>query len=173
MVLASKDMTRMRLNGIYLWSEDGKTVKMQVTDGHRAVIESYRSEDWCQVLALKPIFISRESLPILKVAVKGHYAEAVTRNENVITINNTPIPIETDLDMPNVAKIMPSEGKHKVAFNAKYLVEIAKALESSHDGVVVSFDLDDDGRASKPLHITSCGNEKTAVLMPVRHWSPS
>ena len=185
--IASKDETRFHLNAVIL---EGDTQRRQLfiyaTDGHRLVKEVYQSEGPLpELVAGKKYFFYKEHIAMLKQVIKdwGKFdmvSIKLDANENKFTFNDTFSFTVGDESKhgayPNVDQLIPQNDKGYVtiAFNAKYLLEMNKALRSSNkdEMIKVKFKLEEDKHGNKttltPMFIETKDSHSRGVLMPCR-----
>lgn len=176
--MASKDETRWHLNGVVMSGHKGK-VKLQATDGHRLIIEEYDSE-LAKVLEDRSFIFRKEQLPVLKMWIKEwafadiHFTDPVIIGncKLTLTIRDSNLQIESIENYPDTTRLIPKGyGTVSVAFNAKYLFEMAKALkEIKTHHVTLKFVADKEGILDprSPILVSCPSNDATAVLMPCR-----
>lgn len=194
MPLASPDETRYHLQGVHVMNERDKLV-LKVTDGHRAIVETVEieSDDFqlvddmiCAELEAG-FMVHRENLRVLKNAYKIIKAMDINlrlegRSLAIKSVfGDFAIPVTFECKLPDLEKLIPKRGSHCLGLNAKYLFDIAKALDCSKlNNVAIWIDLSlvGDGSPDRPLEVSfdnrkpfivsSPDGLREAVLMPVR-----
>lgn len=178
--LASKDETRYHICGVRIKaSNDKKEIVLEVTDGHRASIEALEHDSLPELLDETGYLIDEPAVNMIKIALKaaGKYVDVDLKliddsfEINLITKQSYKVRLdrESASRFPNINNVWPKdEGQAVIGLNAKYILEIAKALNESKDhNVRIIADLNENGKTIKPLIISNSSGRK-ALLMPVR-----
>lgn len=188
--IASKDETRFHLNTVIL-EKDRDMFYIYCTDGHRLVKETYeKNEDsyWFPKMNDKEkLFFRHDMIPMLKQVLKSwgkhnlvEITAARTDTGMTFTFNGQATLTLANEDSqgkyPNIDQLIPKSDKGYVTigFNAKYMLELNKALrESNKDEVVkISFKLEKDKHGNEttlsPMFVHTKNNPNKAILMPCR-----
>lgn len=175
MPLASDDSTRYHICGVWVTVKDGK-LELHVTDGHRAMIEVVELSEpilrkTMELADIRGFLIPRDAVPSIKAFLKfiGKFGACEVKYDSGKLVlmsmeSRSEIKVETECNYPDMYQFLPSsleDHTTTLSFNAHYLSEIAKALESKVG--IVKVHMKDP---TSPLIIT-CG-DKQAVLMPCR-----
>lgn len=175
---ASKDQTRVALNGVYI--EEGRAV---AADGHRLVIVApkdiepgHRSflipSDVCKaLLKLMPKKTKREiSDPFIEFTppeddntsglIKWSYTDSKTGAESSGSY------VQPDGKYPNYKQVIPQDVTPTISLNAQYLADFQKL--TGDKGVVVSMKDNDHGFYIEPIGTVEQDHEFQGVAMPMR-----
>lgn len=165
MSLAPKDETRPHLMGVHLEWQEGVGMTAQVCDGHRLVKETFDPEcDWG--LGETKLLMSPFMIPSIKAELKSNkYGIDVSYKDGRLTIGDTILHVVVAESYPDTEQLIPTfKPTFEVAFNAKLLAEMGKAMkESRNDTVKLSFK-----DALSPIIVSVKDNQARAVLMPCR-----
>jgi DNA polymerase III sliding clamp (beta) subunit (PCNA family) len=191
MPLASKDETRYHLNGVYI-EVNGDKIHLSVTDGHKAIKESWLQGDSIEAHKAKGL-LSLDQLVLVKHAIKtwSHANPPIKLTSDVISGPDFNFKLR-EVNYPNInslAKVPKSDEVLRVRINAKYLLDMAHALNAeksraSRDGieilipfdydygdVTIETDMSPDIKGIKanpnPWHIFK-DEDTLAVVMPMR-----
>ncbi len=166
MPIASKDVTRYNLNSIALSRNDGKSILIEVTDGHKMVREIVNDDSLASLLeADEKLLIHRDQIGSLKNAVGFG---SIDRERKLLLFPGGAVSYTTE-KYPNCAQIEPDEKDltHKIGFNAQYIIDLAKALKDGKAvNVVLKVKFEENKTVLAPM-IVQVGHRK-AILMPVR-----
>lgn len=177
MRISSKDETRYHLCGINIVKKSDNNLELQVTDGHRMIIETVTDETLFQSMTTESIWIPRSDLPQLKAAkslYKGMaYVPMVVDGLYLTVGNSIKIKIkECTGKYPNVNQLVPKlNNTYKVSFNAKYLYELMQSMDKEDrktDVVILEIATSNDGKVLKPIIVSNSSKVSQAVLMPCR-----
>ena len=178
--ITEKDSTtRYALSTVRVYaSKERRELVAAVTDGHRLIEEKLEHSTLPELLGTKEISFSRENAAAAKLLIKdcGKYLDcSVSLTDKGLTFSakhssmvvNIPF---SDCEYPDYKRIVPedAETRFKIAFNARYLYEIAKALhngESKSEIVTLSID---KSLVLSPIIIRNGNTKAKAVLMPCR-----
>lgn len=166
MACASTDITRYHINGVLLEPTNSCAIKIVAVDGHRMIIDRAVLDF---PLLTKKAYIKRELLPILKAALKAYkhgFSLEVRDDSTLIIAGEYFIALEKGESFPRYEQLLPTfTPSYEIAFNAKYLYELAASLGSKKD-TVVKLSIKDK---TSPI-LVSCSKNQTgeAVLMPCR-----
>lgn len=165
MPIASQDQTRHHINGVAIESIEPGRARLLVTDGHRLIIEPISTSLFDALTSI--VLINRSHAPLVKLAIKQPNDEInlSTAGESIFA-GNVAIPFDSSIKYPSVDALVPKIDSTcaSIGFNAKYLLELQKALSGKlnrNNGIKIQFK-----DALSPI-VVSCG-ERQAVLMPMR-----
>lgn len=176
----SKDATRIHLQHVLINSKE-----IVATDGHKLVVLKHDDKE----IFSKEYLVSPEDIFLLKIILKTYskYADEMIHSigENSITINGSNkfsfVTIKTaeslGLKYPNYNQLIPAAitERVKIAFDAKYILQIAETISSGdkHRGVVLEIEVERDKKGItglkrlNPLLVKS-NSQDFAVLCPMR-----
>lgn len=167
MPIASLDETRPRLMGVLLESCEGG-VKLKVCDGHRLIVEKVILDEPGRFKAFdRPVLFKKNSLPLLKLILKEfkHGFDIVVRGDCCLSVDKYDVYGYIEEGFPNTDQLVPSfDSDFEVAFDAKYLYELAKACKQTKQ-LKVKIKVKDK---LSPILCEVTGYSGDIVLMPCR-----
>jgi len=151
-ICCSKDQTRPHLCAAYL-DVDRKTLVS--TDGHRLITVPVEVDEGD----------TSGPIPPQALADARRYGGTIKANGAAVLSNGATFE-RPDVQFPPYGAVIESKPQYpiSISFNAKYLAEIAKALDAQKGQVTITFDACDQ---LSPIHITT-PHEGHAWLMPCR-----
>lgn len=163
MAAASKDVTRYHLNGVLLDPSEG-VIKIVATDGHRLILDRAMVEN----KPTKKLLVREHNIPAIKAAIKQYkYGCDIKFNLETMEIGRDfKVVLEEIETYPKYEQLLPKfTPTYEIAFNAKLLNDLAKAMKTGkHE--VVKLGIKDK---LSPIMVSVPGNETCdAVLMPCR-----
>lgn len=169
-LVASKDETRYNLMGVHLVVKN-RDITLEVTDGHRAIIESFKLDE-SHTIPDGSYIIRTNMIKTMKEALKANKYGMTFGCEGLLLTLNTEYLIKLET-IDNYVKIKPlvqdmPDNAVTIAFNAEYILSIAKALgvNKKHPSVQLTLD---PNNTLQPYHIkVKDNNNAGCVLMPVR-----
>ena len=187
-LLASKDETRSHLCGVYIRIDNTKENKISIiaTDGFRMIEEKYIFEGVSfEDYNMKGFLIENQEVKIIKAVLKEYKnsSYSIKFHGETFTINNKyTFIVNTNIVYPNIARIYNNTTTDflEVGLNAKYLLEIAKAIKEDDKTYHIKMSIPIEKVQNKETKEVSIeqknnpyiiSNQKTkhkAILMPLR-----
>lgn len=132
--IASKDVTRFHLNGVYLDSDKIGNVTLSVTDGYRLIRQVIRGVA-CDVETKG--LIRSEHFATIKAAEKLTSFGSVRVESDKLVLHETfHIPIDVTVKYPSIPPLIPrldDTNSIRVCVNAKYILELANAITADDE----------------------------------------
>lgn len=177
MGIASKDMTRYHLNGVFLAKLDNR-VRLKVTDGHRAILEYLDDQELFGKLPGGEWIVRQDRQPVLKLLLKDfcpltHSSLNKEKTAFRMSFGDLTLLLEKaeSPDFSSIGTAPQSENRVRIGINARYLYEMIKSLQESPKQETVVLELErsslSDSGYLKPVWLTRPDHQK-AVVMPCK-----
>lgn len=171
----SDDQTRYHLSNVAMDRGENGSVRLRATDGHCLVEMRVEDSDLAMALGDKTFLISEANRRALKEIIRGvkypiqFPAEADPLGLRVgLKDAMTVIPsLVQKHEFPDTDRVTPGKAAHRLSFNVDRLMDIAKAVCTGKDKIVV-IDMGSDP-VRTPMKVT--GSDPTrqwGILMPCR-----
>lgn len=175
--ICSDDATRIHLQAVYVRRADHNRVSIRATDGYAATDVTLRDEYLYNLLGDETFAFERGNVDVLKLILKTYKKQpgfdANRTGDGQITIQAAGIStvVKTaqlcTLKVPDfdriVARSATAEGQTVIAFNAQYLLDLAKAIKNGSPTPIVTLTI---SSAASPIHV-ECDGQR-GILMPCR-----